>query len=150
MPLTLRPWRERPLKREGGGDGDKRLLDALVEAWNRELSPLLASLRQGLLDSEGVTTEITFADSPYDVLPSTKFLRVDAADGVVVVNLQVAADATTKGVQYAIVKKTDAGGNSVVVTANGTEDIDGATTANLTASASSIELWPRTGGYDIA
>ena len=87
MSLTLRPWRERPLDVPVEGDrGVRRFIEQIREAWNRELSPLLASMRQGLLDAEGVRTEITFDDNPHTVEASTKFLAVDATDGVVTVN----------------------------------------------------------------
>lgn len=126
------------------------MLDALVEAWNRELTPLLNALRRGLLDALGVTVSITADDSPYTVLSNGKFIRADATDGEVVVLLREATEAENSGVQFLIVKKLDSSGNAVTVTADGTQDIDGATTAPLTSQYESIEIWPRTEGYDIA
>jgi len=76
------------------------------------------------------TRGLAFADSPVTVLTRDYSLVCTAAAGNVVLNLP-AASAHPSGVY--VIKKTDATANTVTVTPNGAETIDGAGTLVLTA-----------------
>lgn len=83
------------------------------------------------------------------VTPEMQCILVDATGAEVVITLREAAAAAEVGSQFLLIKKVDSSGNAVTPTAAAGDLIDGATTSPLTAQYESVELWPRTGVYDI-
>ena len=116
----------------------------------REVVPLLRKIRDvvnTLGPGFGDEVNITTADSPYTVLVTDEFVRADASNGPMVINL-LPADQST--VRFLSMKKADFTANAITVTADGSEDIDGGPTAVVTASETFIRLYARADGYDIA
>lgn len=147
-PITIGlrdPSPKPPAQEEGGSQPG-----GLWYRVEREIVPLLRKLREAvnsLGPGFGDEVNITFADSPYTVLVTDEFLRADATDGPVTVNL---LPATSSTVRFLSTKKTDATLNAVILTADGSDLIDGAPTAPVTASETFIRLYARGGGYDIS
>lgn len=76
--------------------------------------------------------EITAADSPYTVVAGDNVIFVNTAAGNVVVNLPTAA--SSRG-RYLTVKKRTADANTVTVTPNGADTIDGGATSVIPGGA---------------
>lgn len=113
----------------------------------RELIPVVRKLLESINGGFGETVDISFSDSPHTMATSTEFIRADASDGNIILNIPASADYS---IRFMSVKKTDTSGNTVVVTADGDEDIDGGSTASVTTGQTFIRLIPRGSGYDIA
>lgn len=96
----------------------------------------------GTLTDLNVTT-ITFAATPYSLTDANDVLLVNTTGGNVVVNLQAVATAEQK--PYYI-KKTDASVNTVTLTANGAETIDGAATQVLSNQYAVLIIIPNNAG----
>jgi hypothetical protein len=79
---------------------------------------------------------IVFADSPYTAAGETVILS-DATNGNIVVNLPTAASAIDRTYH---IKKIDASANTITVTPNGVETIDGAATYVINVQYNSIQI----------
>lgn len=77
-----------------------------------------------------VINEITFADSPFTMLHDQDRIYVDATDGDVIVNLLGLSTVITKPIH---VQKTDASINIVMVTAKGSDVINGIPTKEISS-----------------
>lgn len=122
MAFIRKAWRERPLSDKVGDV--KEFLRELVEAWNRELSPLLNELRSEI-QRLGGDYQVVSAD--YSMQRSDATILADATDGIVTLTMVSAADVKHYPV---MVTKTDASANTVVL-GFGAETCSGANTVTL-------------------
>lgn len=83
--------------------------------------------------------EVTFADSPVTFSTTDERIYVNATDGNVVVNLISLATAPIKPIH---VQKTDVSGNTVTITAAGSDNINGAGTKVISSQDVDHELVP--------
>lgn len=93
---------------------------------------------------ETTRTAVPFSASPYTVLSTDTYLEVDATNGAVVINLLAAASGRALRVV-----KVDASANSVTVTPNGAETVDGDATLVLPNRYSTAMFHPSTSKYII-
>lgn len=82
-------------------------------------------------------TPVVFADSPYTVLDTDQFLRVNASGGAITIQLPTAASFVNRSLY--VVAKSVAGGN-VTIDGDASETINGATTKVLSAAYSGCRL----------
>lgn len=82
------------------------------------------------------TKNKAFADTPYTLLSEDGYIRWNAAGGNVVHNLP----ATTGNGRLVSIKKVDATANTVTITPNGADTIDGAATYVLNAQYQFVQL----------
>lgn len=80
--------------------------DALLEAFNREVIPVLGAVRDMVVDRNG---RIVSVSADYTFLAGDQIVRADATDGVVTVTL------TADTQMRRTVQKTDSSGNAVTV-----------------------------------
>jgi len=133
------PWRERPLEAE-----QERLLAALPEAWNRELSPLMKAIRDEVnrLGGDRITT-----DGDASIQRTDRTIFADTADAAQTLTMPPAADVDD---QHFFFKKVDSTANYVSIVFDGTEECDGAGTVVLTLQYTTVEIVSNGVGYDIA
>jgi len=142
MAFVRNTWRERAI--ELAKDGTEKLLEELVEAWNRELTPLLIELR-GEVNRLGGDYVQTAVD--YDVQRTDRGVIADATSGIVTLAMPPASEVTANRF---FVTKTDATANTVVLDFDGSETCSGANTVTLTAQYVTVEVLSDGTNYMIA
>lgn len=114
-------------------DGDTAWGTGVRKNWD-DLDSAIASIKT-----------ITFADTPYTLLVTDRFLNIDAGGGAVVVDLLAVATTGIDGRPF-VFKLIDAA-NTVTMDGNAAENIDGSPTIVLSNLDDSITLTPdATGG----
>jgi hypothetical protein len=91
---------------------------------------------------------VTFAMSPYTVLPTDYLLLVDTTGGAVVLNMGLASDRAGRRVTI----KDDVGNsavNNITINRAGGDLVDGATSYVLDGNFAAATLDPKTGGYTV-
>ena len=135
--MARRPLQETPFFPTQIQDLRKHLIDL-----NRQLVALFAEYGQAINDDlitrSDWTKLIAFADSPYAMLDSDRFLLVDTSAGNVVVNLPLAVDAEP---HLFGIKKSDVN-NTVTVNATGGDLIDGVASKTLNQKWAILVLIP--------
>lgn len=93
-------------------------------------------------------TEITFADSPYTVLPTDYFISADTSGGAIIVNFP---DAPTQNTSYIIKDRTgDASTNNITVKSlSGVTTVDEAASKPIAGNYGAMQLLYHSGNYQI-
>lgn len=91
-------------------------------------------------------TAVTFAMSPYTVLPTDRVLLVNTSGGAVTINMMAAA--ARGGLDLTVKDDTgNAAANPISVVRNGAETIDGLTTYPIDSNFGAAQFAPQAGGY---
>lgn len=122
----------------------ERLQQQLVQAWNRELSPLIGALRVEVNRLGG--DPVTFTATG-DVQQVDRTIYGDATDGAIDLTLPLAADVVDF---HFFFKKTDSTLNSVWILPQSGEMIDGFTVYTLALQYAAIEMISDGTNYNIA
>ena len=111
--------------------GSLRDTGVFMQRWNGTSWEIIAPAQ--------VTRELTFSDTPITVLSSDDRIYVNATGGNVVVNLISLSTAPKRPIH---VQKTDGSGNTVTITADGSDKINGAGTKVISSQDVDHELVP--------
>lgn len=95
-----------------------------------------------------VPTPISFANSPYTVLPTDYLILVDTAGGAVTINMMPAA--ARGNIEVEIKDSTGhAQANNISVVGNGAETSDGLATYPIASDFAAFRFKPVAGGYKV-
>jgi hypothetical protein len=102
----------------------------------------------GLVPPSITPKVVTFAMSPYTILPTDYLILVDTSGGAV--TLQTQASATRNGKEVTVKDSTgNASANNISILRTGAETIDGLTTYPIASDFGAAYLRPVTGGYAV-
>ena len=105
--------------------------DEFVVLRGNSLFNLPADVLAAYIVAENTTTkELVFADSPYTVTALDDFINVDATGGSVVINFIALATVPMKPI---FIRKNAGGANTVTLTADGSDLIDGNGTLTISS-----------------
>lgn len=104
--------------------------DDFVLKRNNTIYRVSATTLAAYIVAENSTTrEITFSDSPYTIASDDEFINVDATGGSVIINFLPLATAPKKPIY---IRKNAGGANTVTLTPDGSDQIDGASSLVIT------------------
>lgn len=104
------------------------------------------AIQQSAAISVVTPTAVTFAMSPYTVLPTDRVLLVNTSGGAVTINMMAAA--ARGGLDLTVKDDTgNAAANPISVVRNGAETIDGLTTYPIDSNFGAAQFAPQAGGY---
>ena len=111
--------------------GSLRDTGVFIERWNGASWEIIGPFNN--------SSDVDFGDTPYTVVPADNRIYIDTTNGNVVINLISLSIAPEKGIH---VQKIDSRSNTVTITADGSDTINGAATKVILSQDVDHELFP--------